>query len=127
MVLIVGYRGDRKVACALNVRGGDVLYGRYWGTAEYVKGLHFETCYMQSIAYCIATGVAVFEGGAQGGHKMSRGLMPTKTYSAHWVADRRFAAAIEDFLARETAAVDGYVKELEQASPFKREQGNGLT
>lgn len=120
MVLVVGHRGNEPVACALNVRGGDTLYGRYWGTAEYVKGLHFETCYTQSIAYCIANGVAVFEGGAQGEHKMSRGLMPTKTYSAHWVADRRFALAIEDFLAREAAAVDGYVGELEQASPFKR-------
>ena len=120
MVLMLASRDGKPVACALNVRGKGALYGRYWGATEFVKGLHFESCYTQSIAYCVANGVAVFEGGAQGEHKMSRGLMPTKTYSAHWVADRRFAAAVEDFLARETAAVDGYVEELEQASPFKR-------
>lgn len=120
MVLMLGSRAGKPVACALNVRGQGALYGRYWGAMEFVKGLHFETCYMQSIAYCIAQGLAAFEGGAQGEHKMARGLMPVKTYSAHWVADRRFAAAIEDFLERETAAVEGYVEELGQASPFKR-------
>ncbi|MDN5503352.1 MAG: GNAT family N-acetyltransferase [Comamonas sp.] len=120
LVLMLASREGKAVACALNVRGEGALYGRYWGATEFVKGLHFESCYMQSIAYCISHGVAVFEGGAQGEHKMSRGLMPTKTYSAHWVADRRFAAAIEDFLERETAAVNGYVEELERASPFKR-------
>jgi predicted N-acyltransferase len=119
MVLILAKRGNQPVACALNVRGGKVLYGRYWGTTEMVKGLHFETCYMQSIAYCIETGLSVFEGGAQGEHKMARGLMPVKTYSAHYVADRQFAAAIGDFLGREGQAVDGYVGELKEASPFR--------
>lgn len=120
MVLIIGYRDELPVACALNVRGEDTLYGRYWGTVEFAKGLHFETCYMQAIAYCIANGLRRFEGGAQGEHKMSRGLMPTKTYSAHWVADRRFAASIQEFLKRETQAIDGYVESLEDASPFKQ-------
>lgn len=120
LVLVLAGRDGRPVACALNVRSEGALYGRYWGAVEFVKGLHFETCYMQSIAYCIARGVQLFEGGAQGEHKMARGLMPTRTFSAHWVADRRFAEAIEDFLARETTAIDGYVEQLEQASPFKR-------
>lgn len=120
-VLILAERDGAPVACALNVRGGGTLYGRYWGTTEFVKGLHFDTCYMQSIAYCIEHGLATFEGGAQGEHKMSRGLMPVKTFSAHHVADERFAAAIEDFLHRESQAIDSYVDELEAASPFKRD------
>lgn len=120
LVLILAMRGDTPVACALNVLGGDVMYGRYWGTTEFIRGLHFETCYLQSIKYCIDNGVRLFEGGAQGEHKMSRGLMPVRTYSAHYVADRRFAAAIEDFLQRETSAVDSYVDELEASSPFKQ-------
>lgn len=119
MVLILAIRDGQPVACALNVRGENVLYGRYWGTTEMVKGLHFETCYMQSIAYCIERGISLFEGGAQGEHKMARGLMPVKTYSAHYVADRRFAAAIGDFLQREALAVDDYAQELIKASPFK--------
>lgn len=120
MVLIAAFRNDRPVACALNVRSGEVLYGRYWGTLEFAKGLHFETCYMQSIAYCIANGLRVFEGGAQGEHKMSRGLMPTKTYSAHWVRDQRFSRGIFAFLQKESAAIDSYLTELEMTSPFKR-------
>ena len=75
-VLILAER-DGAVAAALNLAGGDALYGRYWGATEYVPGLHFETCYMQAIAYCIAHGFARFEGGAQGEHKMARGLLPT--------------------------------------------------
>jgi predicted N-acyltransferase len=119
-ILVLAHRGDTPVACALNVRGQDALYGRYWGTTEFVRGLHFETCYMQSIAYCITHQIKYFEGGAQGEHKMARGLLPTKTYSAHWVADRRFAAAIEDFLQQETSAIETYVDELATSSPFKR-------
>lgn len=119
-VLILAERDGMPVAAALNVRGRGVLYGRHWGTTEFVKGLHFETCYMQSIAYCIQEGIACFEGGAQGEHKMARGLLPVKTFSAHWVADRRFAAAIDDFLQRETVAVGGYVDALQQGSPFKQ-------
>ena len=120
-VLILAERGGKPVACALNVRGGGALYGRYWGTTEFARGLHFETCYMQSIAYCIRQGIEYFEGGAQGAHKMARGLLPTKTFSAHWIADRQFAEAIEDFLLRETEAIDAYVDELSEATPFKQQ------
>ncbi len=119
-VLILGSRAGAPVACALNVRSEAALFGRYWGTTEFVKGLHFETCYMQSIAFCIRHGIPYFEGGAQGEHKMARGLLPTKTYSAHWIADRRFANAIEDFLEREKQSVEHYVGELESSNPFKR-------
>src|SRR3546814_18726924 len=79
-----------------------------------------ETCYLQAIDYCIQHGLACFEGGAQGEHKMARGLLPTPTWSAHWIADARFAAAIEDFLERETEAVGGYLGEIETHTPFRR-------
>jgi len=119
LLLVLASRGDEPIACALNVKSNGVLYGRYWGTTEFHKGLHFETCYMQSIAYCIEHGILAFEGGAQGEHKMSRGLMPIKTYSAHWVEDPRFSRAIFDHLKSEALAIDGYVDELGKASPFK--------
>ena len=119
-VLILAERDGAPVAAALNLAGGDALYGRYWGATEYVPGLHFETCYMQAIAYCIAHGFARFEGGAQGEHKMARGLLPTPTWSAHWVADPRFADAIQRFLDEETTAVEGYLDELEAHTPFKQ-------
>ena len=93
------------MAAALNA-GGDALYGRYWGATEYVPGLHFETCYMQAIAYCIAHGFARFEGGAQGTRWRAACCPPH--WSAHWVADPRFADAIQRFLDEETTAVEGY-------------------
>lgn len=119
MVLILAYREGQPVAAALNIRGGDILYGRYWGSLEFISGLHFETCYLQSIDFCIQHGLTHFEGGAQGEHKMARGLLPTPTWSAHWIADERFAEAIEDFLERETQAVDRYLDELEMHTPFR--------
>jgi len=119
LLLIIALRGEQPVAAALNLVGGDTVYGRYWGTEEYISGLHFETCYMQSIAYCIAHGLARFEGGAQGEHKISRGLIPTPTWSAHWIADARFADAIADFLARETDAIGHYLDELGEHSPYR--------
>jgi predicted N-acyltransferase len=121
LVLILAMRDESPVACALNILGGKVLYGRYWGSTEFARGLHFETCYLQSIKFCIEHGLETFEGGAQGEHKMSRGLLPTKTFSAHWVADERFASAIEDFLRRETQAVDEYVEGMDESSPFKND------
>lgn len=119
LMIVLAKRGDTPVAVALNLVGGNVMYGRYWGTTEFVSGLHFETCYVQSIEYCIRHGIASFEGGAQGVHKMSRGLVPTPTWSAHWIADERFADAIADFLAQETAAMDDYIDELAEHIPFK--------
>jgi predicted N-acyltransferase len=119
LMIVLAKREDAPVAVALNLVGGNVMYGRYWGTQEFVSGLHFETCYVQSIDYCIRHGLARFEGGAQGIHKMSRGLVPTPTWSAHWVADPRFADAIADFLAQETAAMNDYIDELAEHIPFK--------
>ena len=96
-----------------------VAYGRYWGALERVDCLHFEACYYQPLAWCIAHGVARFEGGAQGEHKMARALLPVKTTSAHWLAHPAFADAVERFLEREGAGIDGYLDDLAQRSPLK--------
>ena len=96
-----------------------VAYGRYWGALARVDCLHFEACYYQPLAWCIAHGFHSFEGGAQGEHKMARALLPVKTTSAHWLAHPSFADAIERFLEREGTGIDNYLGELEQRSPFK--------
>ena len=94
-------------------------YGRYWGALARVDCLHFEACYYQPLAWCIAHGFDTFEGGAQGEHKMARALLPVKTTSAHWLAHPSFADAIERFLAREGEGIDDYVDDLAQRSPLK--------
>jgi predicted N-acyltransferase len=123
LLIILAEREGAPVAAALNVIDGDTLYGRYWGATEFISSLHFEICYVQAIAYCIAHQMASFEGGAQGVHKMSRGLLPTPTFSAHWVTDRRFASAIDDFLKAETHGIEATLDELEEHTPFKVARG----
>jgi predicted N-acyltransferase len=119
LLLVIGSRDGKPIASALNVHNGTVLYGRYWGSIEFHSGLHFETCYYQAIEFCIARGLQAFEGGAQGEHKLARGLLPQRTLSAHWLAHPRFARAVEHFLERETRGVGAYLDELNEHSPFK--------
>jgi uncharacterized protein len=120
IVLIVAERAGKPIAASLNVHDGDRLCGRFWGAIEHHPALHFETCYYQGIEYCIARGLATFEGGSRGEHKLSRGLMPVETCSAHWMAHPQFAAAVEEFLTRETQGIGHYVDELSERAPFKR-------
>ena len=112
------YQG-RPVASAICLRDDQCLYGRHWGCDEQFDNLHFELCYYQGLEYCIREGLARFEPGAQGEHKISRGFLPTPTWSAHWIADPQFRAAIDDFLQRETSGMQHYIAELGEHSPFK--------
>ncbi len=118
-VLFIGERSGERLCSSFCIRSGDTVYGRYWGTTETLKSLHFEACYYQPLEWCIASGIEHFEGGAQGAHKLARGLLPAPTYSAHWLADARFADAVEHFLHREKIGVMHTMEELNEASPFK--------
>ena len=119
LLLVVGYRNGKRLCAALDVFDEHTLWGRYWGTREYVPGLHFETCYYQAIEFCIERGIEYFEGGAQGIHKLARGLLPVPTHSAHAISDRAFASAIADYCARERVDVAHSIDELEAGSPFR--------
>ena len=91
------------------------------GALERVDCLHFEACYYQPIAWCIERGIAHFEGGAQGEHKMARALLPVVTPSAHWIAHPSFADAISRFLDREGEGMAGYLQELQAHSPLRQD------
>ena len=121
VMLVMAYRDGERMAVALNFFDEERLYGRYWGATGFISGLHFETCYYQSITFAIEHKLAVFEGGAQGEHKLARGLLPVTTNSAHWIADANFARAVGDFLQREQHGVAQYVNELNESSPFRAE------
>lgn len=120
-VLFVATRAGIDVASSLIVRDERTrhAWGRYWGCVEDIPLLHFEACYYQPLAWCIERGMLRFEGGAQGEHKMARGLMPVETSSAHWVADPDFADAIDSFLQQERVAVRSHLGELNDRSPFR--------
>ena len=119
LVIVQAHRRGAPIAAALNVRHGDRLYGRYWGCTEAIPGLHFETCYTQGIEYCINHGIRVFEGGAQGEHKLARGMLPVQTHSAHWIKDPVFSPAVADFLEREGPNVERYIEHLREHSPYR--------
>jgi predicted N-acyltransferase len=121
VVLVMAFDQGEPVAGALNLRGTDTLYGRNWGAAGEFKFLHFEACYYRAIDFAIAHGLARVEAGAQGTHKIQRGYLPSETYSAHWIRDPGFAAAVEDFLARERPAVRAEMAALATLSPFRKE------
>jgi len=117
--MVIAEKQSGPIAAALYLMDSRSLYGRYWGAIGHLPLLHFECCYYQGIEYAIARKLQVFEGGAQGEHKIFRGLMPVEALSAHWLADARFARAVESFLEREGAGIARYVDELCEHSPFK--------
>jgi len=125
LFLFADYRdatGQRlTIAGGLYFKSDDTLYGRYWGALQNFHSVHFETCYYQAIDWCINNGYRRFEAGAQGEHKLARGLEPNTTYSAHWIKHPQFRDAIDRFLEHEQAHVGNYAKAMNAHSPFKNE------
>jgi predicted N-acyltransferase len=119
--LIIAIQDERPIASSLLVvdQKTKTAYGRYWGAIEHIPCLHFELAYYQAIEYCINEGIRIFEGGAQGEHKMARGFLPTTLQSAHWIEDPGFSNAVKRFLEREHEGMAAYVDELEQHIPLK--------
>ena len=119
ILLVMAERDGQPIASSMVIHSETTLFGRYWGELEHVPCLHFETSYYQPLEFCIEQGIGVFEGGAQGEHKMARGFLPTRTWSAHWLAHPAFADAIERFLERESGGIDEYIDELNDRNPFR--------
>ncbi len=122
IVLVLAKYKQEYVASAFNLKGSDTLYGRHWGCSEEFDNLHFEACYYQGLKYCIDNGLKYFEPGAQGEHKIARGFIPTKTWSAHWIAHPQFSQSIKNFLMHETEGILDYIDELNGHSPFKKDK-----
>jgi len=121
VVLVMARLDGRWIAGALNLLGADTLYGRNWGGIADVPFLHFETCYYQAIDFAIERGLKRVEAGAQGEHKIQRGYLPVPTYSAHYIPDPAFRAAVADFLKRERAAVMEEMTLLAEESPYRKD------
>lgn len=120
VVALLAYDGERPVAGTLSFQKGKHLYGRYWGAVDDLPALHFELCYYRLIEHAIAQRLTHFEAGAQGTHKLRRGLVPVEIHSAHWIAHPGLADAIAEFLPREAAAVRREISSLAEHSPFHR-------
>lgn len=121
ILVVFAYENDRTVAAAICIISENTLYGRHWGCLENYDSLHFEVCYYTGIEYCIKNKIANFEPGAQGEHKISRGFLPVKMLSSHWLNERGFNNAIKDHIDNETTAMLEYGAQLEKSSPYKIE------
>jgi predicted N-acyltransferase len=122
ILLVMAKLNGRTIAGALNLFGEGVLFGRNWGAVGHVPFLHFEACYYQAIDFAIARGLKRVEAGAQGEHKLLRGYLPVETYSAHIIAHKGLARAVDDFLEAERAAVAENISELAQHAPFRKDK-----
>jgi hypothetical protein len=123
LMVKLAMHGSTPVAAAIFFWSQDALFGRYWGAAADYNSLHFETCYHQGIEFCIEHGIARFEPGTQGEHKVSRGFEPAITWSAHYIPNRQFRNAIEEYLEREGQAVDAYAEEIQGHVPYRGRRG----
>jgi uncharacterized protein len=121
VALVVAEKDKTPVAGALNLVGEDTLYGRNWGCIGDFPFLHFECCYYQAIEFAIARKLTRVEAGAQGPHKIQRGYLPTRTFSAHWIADPGLARAVADFVRRETRSLERERAALAEHSPYRRD------
>lgn len=125
LVACLAYRDGEPIAASINFEKGSHLYGRYWGCVEQSEFLHFEVCYYRLIERAIVKGHRRFEAGAQGEHKLKRGLLPSPIHSVHWIAHPGLASAIDDYLPHEAMAVERNIEEQTQHGPFKREHVDG--
>ena len=119
-MLILAKSGTEYVAGAFALIGGDTLYGRHWGCTSRFDNLHFELCYYRTIDFCIEHGLKRLDAGAQGEHKLSRGFVPIKTWSAHWIRDPGFRRAVDDFLQQERGALSQYIHGLDNHVAFRQ-------
>lgn len=122
VVFVFARLAEKYIACAICLRSNEALFGRFWGCQQEFHSLHFETCFYQGIEYCIEHKLQRFEPGAQGEHKITRGFLPTKTWSAHWIANERFQPVLDSFCQREQQAMHLQCSELAGLSPFRTDQ-----
>jgi predicted N-acyltransferase len=123
VVLVMALQDETPVAGALNLKGEGCLFGRYWGSLRYQSCLHFELCYYQAIEYAIRHGLGRIQAGAQGPHKLARGYLPVRTFSAHWIADPAFRRSVAEYLGRERRQVDDEIARTTAFSPFRVKSG----
>lgn len=124
IALVMAEQDGHPIAGALNLIGGDALYGRNWGCLVDVPFLHFEACYHQAIEFAIERGLKRVEAGAQGQHKIQRGYLPVRTYSAHWIRDTALRGPVAQFLERERRQVEWEMEALAADSPYRQTEDN---
>ncbi|GIZ11511.1 GNAT family N-acetyltransferase [Pseudomonas sp. NCCP-436] len=118
--VVLARQQGRPVAMAFSLQDGDTLYGRYWGCLAEFDRLHFETCFYQGMEWAMESGVARFDAGAQGEHKLIRGFEPVLTRSWHYLCHQGLRAAVADYLQQERDEVRSYARAAADHLPYRR-------
>lgn len=121
LVLFSAHRGDpcQPLAMSLCVRGGDALWGRYWGSDIDLDDLHFEVCYYAPIDWAIAQGIRRFDPGAGGSHKRRRGFLAEPRHSLHRWSDPRFESMLTDWLPGANRQMLQEIEAVNAELPFR--------
>lgn len=120
LLIVEASIGGQPIASALFFYDDKQLFGRYWGAIVDIPQLHFECCYYQGIEFCIDKGLAEFNPGTQGEHKIMRGFEPTYCYSNHQLKELAFHEAVGRFIKTEDIGIAEYKQNAESLLPFKK-------
>jgi predicted N-acyltransferase len=86
LLLTAAFQGNGQrmpVGMALLLYKDDQLYGRYWGSVEDVRMLHFNACYYSPIQWAIKHRIRSYDPGIGSPHKIRRGFAAIPNYSLH--------------------------------------------
>jgi hypothetical protein len=120
LLIVEASMGGQPIASALFFYDNKQLFGRYWGAIVDIPQLHFECCYYQGIEFCIDKGLAEFNPGTQGEHKIMRGFEPTYCYSNHQLKELAFHDAVGRFIKTEDIGIAEYKRNAQSLLPFKK-------
>ncbi len=110
---------NSPLALALLVQKGTSLWGRYWGTYQDAKDLHFDVCYYTPIQYAIERGLKTFDPGAGSPHKVRRGFLAHPHYSYHRLFDPLLDKVFRANIGTVNQMEQETIEELNQLSPLK--------
>jgi predicted N-acyltransferase len=121
VVLIAAYKTDEEepVAMSMLVRNDKMLIGRYWGAREYIKDLHFNTCYYEAIEYLIAEGIELFDPGMGSSHKTRRGFESRTHGSYHFFFQPLMQQVFREYIPQFNEYEEKLVEQLNIQMPIK--------
>lgn len=111
---------DDPMALSMLVRKGERVLGRYWGTREERKDLHFNACYYAPIEWAINEGISVFDPGMGSTHKVRRGFRSVPNWSTHLFFDREMQQIIEANIDRINEYEEHQIRSLDELVPYKQ-------
>ena len=107
------------IAMSLCVKNQEFLWGRYWGSLEAIKFLHFELCYYSPISWAISNKIKFFDPGAGGNQKRRRGFIATPNYSLYRWYEPEINKIIRPWFSKVNKIILEEIKTTNNEVPFR--------